>query len=292
MKDIEEIKLPIEFNFPIRTLQDKVYTQEEIFAWFGVSDAAELKTLIVREGQFYLKYGIQLSGNPYYYKMPIQYIAFESANQIKMVVIGLDTTNDTPTKYEIILNLDGAIAGGNSNIKVTKSDLAFVDAIASITAQIGEKATTEALNTEVEARTAKDTEIEAELAKKVSYTDVSTDDNPNRKAIVLNNHDALLGYTTNKGSVNLAMVSKWDVADFGSTTLPFNINGSKERPTYNDTEEVALLKDVTDIAGKLGEISDKVSAIEDKNIDETIQSINQEIASIKERLAALEGSSN
>ena len=125
MKDIEEIKLPIEFNFPIRTLQDKVYTQEEIFAWFGVADAVELKGLIVREGQFYLKYGIQLSGNPYYYKMPIQYIAFESANQIKMVVIGLDTTNDMPTKYEIILNLDGTIAEGNSNIKVTSSDLAF-----------------------------------------------------------------------------------------------------------------------------------------------------------------------
>lgn len=125
MKDIEEIKLPIEFNFPIRTLQDKVYTQEEIFAWFGVADAAELKGLIVREGQFYLRYGIQLSGNPYYYKMPIQYIAFETANQIKMVVVGLDTTNDMPTKYEIILNLDGTIAEGNSNIKVTSSDLAF-----------------------------------------------------------------------------------------------------------------------------------------------------------------------
>lgn len=123
LKDIEDIKIPIEFNFPLRTIQDRVYTQEEIFAWFGVADAAELKGLIVREGQFYLKYGIQLSGNPYYYKMPIQYIAFESANQIKMVVIGLDTTNDMPTKYEIILNLDGTIAEGNSNIKITMTDL-------------------------------------------------------------------------------------------------------------------------------------------------------------------------
>lgn len=123
LKDIEDIKIPIEFNFPLRTIQDRVYTQEEIFAWFGVADAAELKSLIVREGQFYLKYGIQLSGNPYYYKMPIQYIAFESANQIKMVVIGLDTTNDMPTKYEIILNLDGTIAEGNSNIKITMTDL-------------------------------------------------------------------------------------------------------------------------------------------------------------------------
>ena len=140
MKDIEEIKLPIEFSFPLRTLQDRVYTQEEILAWFGVADVVELKTLIVREGQFYLKYGIQLSGNPYYYRMPIQYIAFESANQIKMVVIGLDTTNDMPTKYEIILNLDGTIAKGNSNIKVTSNDLAFAnnDTIASLTTQINE----------------------------------------------------------------------------------------------------------------------------------------------------------
>lgn len=140
MKDIEEIKLPIEFSFPLRTLQDKVYTQEEILAWFDVADVAELKTLIVREGQFYLKYGIQLSGNPYYYRMPIQYIAFESANQIKMVVIGLDTTNDMPTKYEIILNLDGTIAKGNSNIKVTSNDLAFANnkTIDALTAQIDE----------------------------------------------------------------------------------------------------------------------------------------------------------
>ena len=72
--------------------------------------------------------------------MPIQYIAFESANQIKMVVIGLDTTNDMPTKYEIILNLDGTIAKGNSNIKVTSNDLAFAnnDTIASLTTQINE----------------------------------------------------------------------------------------------------------------------------------------------------------
>lgn len=113
-----------------------------------------------------------------------------------------------------------------------------------------------------------------------------------RKSITLENYDVLLGKMTNGSAVNLAMVSKWDVADFGSTTLPFNMNGSKERPTYNDTEEVALLKDITDITGKLEEIGDKVSAIESKNIDEEIKSIKQEITSIKEKLAALEGSSN
>ena len=175
MKDIEEIKLPIEFNFPIRTLQDKVYTKEEIFAWFGVADAAELKGLIVREGQFYLRYGIQLSGNPYYYRMPIQYIAFESANQIKMVVIGLDTTNDMPTKYEIILNLDGTIAEGNSNIKITSHDLAFATDMPSLDGY----ATEEWVNTQgflkehqdISNLATKD-EVDAAIATKAEQADV------------------------------------------------------------------------------------------------------------------------
>ena len=405
MKDIEEIKLPIEFNFPIRTLQDKVYTQEEIFAWFGVADAAELKGLIVREGQFYLRYGIQLSGNPYYYKMPIQYIAFESANQIKMVVIGLDTTNDMPTKYEIILNLDGTIAEGNSNIKVTSSDLAFAtdmpsldgyateewvntqgflkehqdishlatkdevalkanqsdvdsqvnalneridaikipakvselendaryqtssevdariqavvgaapealdtleeianklsdndDVVASLTTQIAEKATTEALNAEIEARSAKDTElqgnieaeaqariakdteIETELANKVAYTDVTTEENPNRKAIVLNNHDTLLGNTTSGRAVNIAMVSKWDKVDLGSTQVSLNLNGKDERPTYNDDAELALLSDVQAIA-----VPTKVSELQNDSLYQTKDEVDAAIATKAEQ---------
>ena len=405
MKDIEEIKLPIEFNFPIRTLQDKVYTQEEIFGWFGVADAAELKGIIVREGQFYLKYGIQLSGNPYYYKMPIQYIAFESANQIKMVVIGLDTTNDMPTKYEIILNLDGTIAEGNSNIKVTSSDLAFAtdmpsldgyateewvnaqgflkehqdisnlatkdevalkanqsdvdfqvnalneridaitvptkvselendahyqtssevdariqavvgaapealdtleeianklsdndDVVGSLTTQIAEKATTEALNAEIEARSAKDTElqgnieaeaqariakdteIETELANKVAYTDVTTEENPNRKAIVLNNHDTLLGNTTSGSAVNIAMVSKWDKVDLGSTQVSINLNGKDARPTYNDDVQLALLSDVEAVT-----VPTKVSELENDSLYQTKDEVDAAIATKAEQ---------
>ena len=347
MKDIEEIKLPIEFNFPIRTLQDKVYTQKEIFGWFGVADAAELKGLIVREGQFYLKFGIQLSGNPYYYKMPIQYIAFESANQIKMVVIGLDTTNDMPTKYEIIINLDGTIAEGNSNIKVTSNDLAFAsdtpskvselendaqyqtssevdariqavvgaapealdtleeianklsdndDVVGSLTTQIAEKATTEALNAEIEtrsakdtelqgnieaeaqARIAKDTEIETELANKVAYTDVTTEENPNRKAIVLNNHDTLLGNTTSGRAVNIAMVSKWDKVDLGSTQVSLNLNGKDERPTYNDDAELALLSDVQAIT-----VPTKVSELENDSLYQTKDEVDAAIATKAEQ---------
>lgn len=356
MEDIENIKLPVEFSFPLRTLQDKVYTQEEIFGWFGVADAVELKNFIVREGQFYLRYGIQLSGNPYYYKMPIQYIAFESANQLKMVVIGLDTRNDMPTKYEIVINLDGTVIEGNSNIKVTSSDLAFVsdipstdnyatkdevalkanqsdvdfqvnalnekidaitvptkvselendsdyqtasdvdnrinqivgaapealdtleeiankladndDVVAAITTQIADKASitdlteeTDArsladtnlqndLQAEAEARTSKDTELEESLGKKVEWTDVTTEENPGRKSIVLANHDTIFGNTTNGTAVNIAMVSKWDKVDMGSAQLPFNMNGSEERPTYNDDKSLALMDDVNAMYSK------------------------------------------
>jgi len=106
-------------NIPIRSLQDKVYTQEEIFDWFGVTSVPELKQKISRGSQMYLRYGISLSGNPMYYKMPIEYTAFESANQIKLVFVGLNTRDDVVSKYEILINLDGTIIEGNSNIKVT-----------------------------------------------------------------------------------------------------------------------------------------------------------------------------
>lgn len=106
-------------NIPIRSLQDKVYTQEEIFDWFGVTSIPELKQKISRGSQMYLRYGILLSGNPMYYKMPIEYTAFESANQIKLVFVGLNTRDDVASKYEILINLDGTIIEGNSNVKVT-----------------------------------------------------------------------------------------------------------------------------------------------------------------------------
>lgn len=121
--DIELI--PIEVNFPVRTSggsdgpEDRVYTQEEILEWFGIADIAALKKQIANKGIQYVKYGIMLMGNPYYYRMPVQYAAFESANQIKLVFIGLNTRNDTVSKYEIIINLDGTIIEGNSNVKMT-----------------------------------------------------------------------------------------------------------------------------------------------------------------------------
>lgn len=123
----EDKELEVMFNFPLITLQDKVYDQATILRWFDVEDLIGLKSVIAYSGQVYLRTGISLSTNPMYYKMPVQYMAFESANQIKLVVIGLDTSNDHPVKYEILINLDGTIIEGNSNIKVTQTDIMTAD---------------------------------------------------------------------------------------------------------------------------------------------------------------------
>lgn len=65
-----------------------------------------------------------------------------------------------------------------------------------------------------------------------------------RKHIVLDNHDNILGVGTDGNEYNLAMVSKWDVADFGSTSLPMNLNSKDGRVTINDDKVVATLDDV------------------------------------------------
>lgn len=116
--------MPNVIRFPLRTLQDKVYTQEEILEWFGVTEISELKQKIASGGIHYLQYGISLSGNPHYYKMPVEYVAFESANQIKLVFNGLNTRDDVPSKYEILINLDKTVIEGNSNVKLTITPLA------------------------------------------------------------------------------------------------------------------------------------------------------------------------
>ena len=111
--------MPKEIRIPIRSIKDKIYTQEEILEWFGVEDIVTLKKIIAYGGIQYVKYGLSLSTNPHYYKMPIEYAAFESANQIKLVFVGLNTRDDVASKYEIIMNLDGTIIEGNSNVKMT-----------------------------------------------------------------------------------------------------------------------------------------------------------------------------
>lgn len=123
VSDLEWI--PVICNMPFRTLADRVYTQDEIFAWFFVEDIFGLKDTIVKH-PIYLRYGISLSYNPMYYYIPCQYVAFTDANTVEMITDGLDTRNDKFSRYHITIKLDGTVIKGASNIKVELKENVFV----------------------------------------------------------------------------------------------------------------------------------------------------------------------
>ena len=90
---------------------------------------------------------------------------------------------------------------------------------------------------------------------------------PGRKHIVLKNHDSVLGTATDGTTYNVAMVSKWDVADFGTSNLHTNLNSKDGVVTINDNKQVATtdeLPDVSDFATKaeVAAVDTKVDAIE------------------------------
>lgn len=120
LEDIQNVAIA---NIPIRSLKDEVYSEEDILGWFGVETIPDLKRLILGDKPIFVKYGIQLSGKPMYYKMLAEYVAFESNSQVKMVFTGLDTRNDKPSVYTILMNLDGTVISGNSNVSLVISDL-------------------------------------------------------------------------------------------------------------------------------------------------------------------------
>ena len=92
-------------------------------------------------------------------------------------------------------------------------------------------------------------ELITDLSNKVDWVNISTEENPDRKAIVLKNHDTILGTTTSGGTVNVAMV------------LPINLNTpSGVRPTVQE-------------AGQSGEEANKIAYLTD--IDDAKVDINE-----------------
>lgn len=80
--------------------------------------------------------------------------------------------------------------------------------------------------------------VQSDLADYAKFEPNTSDPSrPDRKVLTLKNDDNICGNTTAGGSVNLAMVSKWDVADFGSTSVHMNLN-SKDAITVNDKDTV------------------------------------------------------
>ena len=157
----------------------------------------------------------------------------------------------------------------------TKEELANVDAkfadyatVETLNAEVAratakENEVTEALNVEIQRATAAENELEgkvtteqtraeakeAELVAKDEELDAKkvdwTESTPGRKHIALKNHDSVLGTATDGGTYNLAMVSKWDIADFGSAQLHANLNSKDGSVTINDDKVIATEDYVT-----------------------------------------------
>lgn len=90
--------------------------------------------------------------------------------------------------------------------------------------------------------------VQSDLADYAKFEPNTSDPTrPDRKVLTLKNDDNICGCTTAGGSVNLAMVSKWDVADFGSTSVHMNLN-SKDAITVNDADIVITSANIGEYA--------------------------------------------
>ena len=89
-------------------------------------------------------------------------------------------------------------------------------------------------------------DISDAISNKVNWTEST----PGRNHIVLKNHDSILGTGTDGVSTyNVAMVSKWDVADFGSNQIHMNLN-TVDNVTINDDKVIVTNDQLNDLATK------------------------------------------
>ena len=104
---------------PINSIEDRVYEEKEILAWFGVAKVADLKKLINSQRQ--LRIDLSLAADSAY-KQAINYAEIKNDKNVKLIFIGLEPETDLVTKYTIEINLDGT-KFENSNIRITKKAL-------------------------------------------------------------------------------------------------------------------------------------------------------------------------
>ena len=144
---------------------------------------------------------------------------------------------------------------------------------------------------------------EVERAKSVEEAKVDwVDLGNNRKAIVLKNHDLLLGTDTAGSTSNIAMISKWDIVDLGTTSLPINLNTPKGvRPTVQEAgqsgEEAHKIAYLSDVENANGNLSNQIKIEEERaksaenlleeRIDSSVLSLNSSISNMNSTLAIL-----
>ena len=102
-----------------------------------------------------------------------------------------------------------------------------------------------------------------ETLNKVEWTKFPKEGNENRKGILLDKGDIIVAQDETGHQYVLAQMNDWNVADFGSSELPFNINSTK-RPTVQypgesgeEAHGIAYLEDIPGdyVKGLLGTLS-------------------------------------
>ena len=189
-----------------------------------------------------------------------------SSAQIEEVKAALETKADKADVDSAVENINSALDQKADKIAVdaiteqlaTKADAESVD---DRFATVNEGLDSKADKIAVDAITEKVDGISADLEGVVKYQEFGE----GRKTIQLSNYDNISGIDTKGEGHNLVMLSKWDKADFGAPGVELNLNGSADRPTYNDTKEIALTEDIE--AAKEGLISYKVLEDGSKTIE-------------------------
>ena len=138
----------------------------------------------------------------------------------------------------------------------------------------------------------------AEEIKKISFTDLGN----GRKAIVMDNNDLILGKDTNDGVYNIAMISKWNVVDLGTSSLPINLNTPDGvRPTVQEAgqsgekaHKIAYLSDVNDAKAEMNSLveieKNRAISVEDElfnKLDNSVTSLTASIDNVNSSLSIL-----
>lgn len=118
---------------------------------------------------------------------------------------------------------------------------------------------------EEEIKKAHQKDIERIDGEKVKWDKFPTSELPNRKGIVLENGDLILGKDLNGDTLPLVQLNRWGIIDAGSPKAPYNINTPQGvRPTVQEagqTEEQAYhMAYQEDLANISAEIDEKVKA--------------------------------
>ena len=116
--------VPTFIRFNPMAYTKKIYTAEELYAWFGVTDIASLRGAVSRNNIFVLTFGIASMGIGHMqYRILAQYVEIgtDELPQIIIKAFGPDYSNDKLCQYIITANTDGTPFGDTGcNIQVEK----------------------------------------------------------------------------------------------------------------------------------------------------------------------------